>query len=284
MKRYSYITLATILAAGFFTACEEEEGTAPGNDSQPRVTVYSFTPDDEQYDADNDVKVRVAANSKVQEIYYLAETSDAVESFIKANGENAYYDKVVSSGKKVDVKPAETGDIYVTGLYGQNTITFVAVNGSTHNAATVDFFGYTWTTISEGTYTFSEKATSRVGLEKVATSFQVCKDDAVTRYRFKDLYGIGKHLVMTDAELEQPVDGYSFVRIFAQATPFSYGSYGAINVRDLAEWQGDESYINIDYGCVIAENGSYAQIFVQYYVSAGSLGYGLDEYVAKKAE
>lgn len=276
-----YITLALLPLAALFTACEEEEGTVPGNDSQPKVTLYSYTPD-APYDTDNDIRVRVAANSKATEIYYLAEETEKTNEYIKSKGENAFYEKVIAEGKKVDVAPAETGDVYVTGMFGQNTITFVAVNGGSKTASTLSFYGYTWNTISTGTYTFSEKAQSRLGIASAATELQVNADDS-DALRFKNLWGSGKHMYINKTEFaseDKEGNKYTFIRVPSQTTPFEFSDYGNINVRDVAEWQGDDSYVTSSLGAVLYDDGSYAYIVAQYFVSAGSLGYGADEYVA----
>ena len=281
MRKIIYMSVASLMLTTMFVACEEEEGTAPGNDSEPIVTIYSFAPES-TYNSDNDLKVRVAANNKASEIYYLAELTSSVDAYISANGASAYYEKVISEGTKVNVAPTEVGDVYVTDMFGQNTITFVASNGSKKNAATLLFYGYTWNTVSKGTYTYSAKAASRLGVESAATELQVNADDA-TSYRFKDLWGTGSHMYLSTTEYtDEDEDGvYTFMRVPSQTTPYEFGSYGAINVRDIAEWQGDDSYVTSALGSVLYSDGSYAYIVVQYFVSDGSLGYGADEYVAE---
>ncbi|MBE6340882.1 MAG: hypothetical protein E7069_09130 [Bacteroidales bacterium] len=298
MKKFSYISLAALLFTAIFTACEEEEGTAPGNDSEPIVTLYSFDPseykktDNEYYNADNDLMVRVAANNKASEIYYLAELTSSVDAYTSANGASAYYDKVISEGNKVDVAPAETGDVFITDMRGQNTITFVAVNGSKKNASVLSFFGYTWNTLSKGTYTYSVKASTGVfglkndsvntNIKKVETELQVSADDPQA-YRFKDLWGNGKHMYINKTEYtDEDEDGaYTFVRIPSQTTPYEKGESGAIGVRDIATWQGDDFYVTSpSLGSVLYDDGSFAYIVVQYFCSNVLSTYGADKYVA----
>ncbi len=66
---------------------------------------------------------------------------------------------------------------------------------------------------------------------------------------------------------------FTMFRVPAQATGQSFGSYGVFNVRDVAEWQNDDGYLD----CKIYESHD-AYFWVQYYVSAGNLGYGYDEF------
>lgn len=281
MKKIIYMSITSLMLTSMFVACEEEEGTAPGNDSEPIVTVYSFVPES-PYNSDNDLKVRVAANNKASEIYYLAELTSDVEAYITANGSSAYYEKVISEGTKVNVAPAEIGDVYVTDMFGQNTITFVAANGNAKNAATISFFGYTWNTISKGTYTYSEKAQSRLGIKSASTELQVNADDA-TSYRFKNLWGAGNHMYLSTTEYtgEDEDGAYTFIRVPSQKTPYEFGDHGTISVRDIAAWKGDDSYVTSSFGAVLYNDGSYASIVVQYFVSDGNLDYGADEYVAE---
>lgn len=66
-------------------------------------------------------------------------------------------------------------------------------------------------------------------------------------YRFKDLYGTGKHLVINMLEQQGTDESgtYSFFRIPATATSWSYGSYGTISVRDIGYWQGNDAYVTV---------------------------------------
>ena len=72
-----------------------------------------------------------------------------------------------------------------------------------------------------------------------------------------------------------------YFRVEPQTTPFTYGDYGTVSVRDLGYWQDDDSYAyDSNYGCFIYTNVNKNGVVlaVQYFVSAGSLGYGWDEF------
>ena len=102
-------------------------------------------------------------------------------------------------------------------------------------------------------------------------------------YRFKNLYGFGASLLLrlTDKTGEDQNDKLQFFRVEAQATPFTFSSYGTVSVRDLGYWQEDDSFaFDPDYGCFMY-TGNYKGVVVlglQFFVTAGSLGYGWDEF------
>lgn len=74
------------MSAIALAACSDDEGTDPGHDSAPAVTIYSYTPGS-GYNADEDVKIRIAPNSKVKDIYYLSELTTAKQEYVAENGE-----------------------------------------------------------------------------------------------------------------------------------------------------------------------------------------------------
>ena len=114
LKKYFYSVLAV---AGFATlaACSADEGTDPGSDSAPAVTLYTYAPGS-GYNADEDLMIRIAPNNKVADIYYKSELTSAVQEYIAANGMDAYAEQVVASGTKLDGNT--TQDIILTGLLG----------------------------------------------------------------------------------------------------------------------------------------------------------------------
>ena len=70
-----------LLIAASITSCSEEQGTNPGEDSRPAVIIYQYAPG-EGYNADNDIKLRISANSQTQEAYYLCELTSEKADFI----------------------------------------------------------------------------------------------------------------------------------------------------------------------------------------------------------
>ena len=272
MRKYINKLFAVVLATATITSCTVEEGTVPGNDKDPNVVVYSYTAK-KPYNEDNDVLLRLAFNSKVEEAYYLAEKATEKESKVASMGEQGYMDYVVSNGTKVADVTTEA-DLAITDLYGKYAITVVAVSGAKKASAVAEFTGLEWADVINGTYYFGVKPD--VTGESQATTLQVCTTDN-TLYRFKDVFGKDSHMkfqLLPDYTGTDADGAYTYFRVPATDTPFTYGNYGTVGVRDIGYWQGNTAWIT-DNGY---ESGMYEDytcyIAVQYYCSGGSLGYG----------
>jgi len=283
MKRYIDGLLALLFVSVAFTACTQDEGSMPGGDANPNLVIFAqktVVPNN----ADNDGTYRVAVNNKTTEVYYLAEPTKTV----KSNGmsEASYADYVVSKGKKAilaadSLSGGSYSDVVVTGMVGDNTVSFVAVGGGQKTLRQTTFFGLVWLDVVTGTYTFNSTAQKRLGLGKtVSTTLQKLESDP-TQYRLKNLFGLGVHLkfTLTKNTGSDSYDSYDYVRVPGQELPLTYGTYGAISIRDIGYWKGDDSMaFSPDYGCYMYNNAHKYEINfgVQLYVSAGSLGYGWD--------
>ena len=272
MRKYINKLFAVVLATAAITSCTVEEGTVPGNDKDPNVVVYSYTAK-KPYNEDNDVLLRLAFNSKVEEAYYLAEKATEKESKVASMGEEGYMDYVVSNGTKVADVTTEA-DLAITDLYGKYAITVVAVSGAKKASAVAEFTGLEWADVINGTYYFGVKPD--VTGESRATTLQVCTTDN-TLYRFKDVFGKDSHMkfqLLPDYTGTDADGAYTYFRVPATDTPFTYSNYGTVSVRDIGYWQGNTAWIT-DNGY---ESGMYEDytcyIAVQYYCSGGSLGYG----------
>ena len=272
MKKHIYRLFIAIVTMAFFTACEEEMGTEPGNDSQATVTLYQYAVG-EGYDGDCDVAIRIAANSATTEAYAIAETKEAKEQRIASVGENGYADYVVQNGEKLsEIKGASIQDKVFTGLKGECIITVVAVGNGDKKAAQTSFTGISWSDVAKGTYYFSVANINKIYAESKAVTLQVCDSDP-TSYRFKNLFGDNNHLKFTKTA-ESNSDGGAICRVPAQITPLTFGTHGEVGVRDVATWQNDDSYLD----CALYNDGNF-YVWVQYFVSAGSLGHGYDEFI-----
>lgn len=280
MKKYFSIFLA-VLGMMAFTACSTEEGTNPGSDSKPMVTLYQYAPA-AQYNSDEDVLVRFAANSVAKEFYYMVEKLSDKEAFVASNGAEAYTKKVVDNGTKVTVGETDF-ETTLTGMAGQYAITAAAVaaDGSM-TASEIVFNGLAWKDVVAGTYNFA--VLGGLGLPSVRTVLQICDSDE-TLYRFKDVFGNGKSLkfqTLPDYTGKDAYGTYTYFRVPDQKTGLTYGSYGEIGVRDVGYWQGDAAYVTdhgYESGIYTAGDVNYCFVCVQYYVSAGNLGYDYDEFV-----
>lgn len=274
MKKYIYGLFFALISVAMFTACSEDEGTNPGTDGSAHVTLYSYSAE-QPYDADCDALVRVAANSATTEAYALAETSAEKEANVAKLGEAGYADYVVSNGKKLEeIKGTSTQDVVFQNLpSGDNKITVVAVGNGGKFASEVTFNSIAWSDIASGTYTFGVANIQGAFAASAETTLQKCDSDPKA-YRFKNLFGTGHHLLLTAVGTGTDADGdFTMFRIPAQATGQTFGSHGVFNVRDVAEWQNDDSFLD----CKLYSN-NYGAFWVQYYVTAGNLGYGYDEF------
>lgn len=283
MKKYISLTLS-LLAMLAFTACTLEEGTTPGGDSAPYVNVkqYEVTA---PLNPDNDVQIRILANNKASDVYYLAEKS--ADKDARGLSADAYADYVVSNGTKATLEDDKQSggkvvDVTLTDLYGEYTITAVAVNGNAKNASSTSFTGLDWATVCEGTYQFGN-ANVQFLLGNVTanpTTLQVCTTDK-TLYRFKDVFGEGNHLKINllPNYTATDTDGtYTFFRVKDQKMGVQYGG-NDVYVRDIGYWQGDDSFVT-EGGY---ESGMYEDhscfIYLQCHIGTTSYGYKYDYFI-----
>ena len=273
--------MAVILSGA---ACTVIEGTEPGNDAKPGVAIYQFAPG-AGYNADNDVKVLVAANSKTENVYYIAEKKADYDSHI-AQGEDAYAKYIISNGTKVTATPTGMGgtkeaEAIITGLEGEYIITAVASTGSDVDMSSTSFTGLLYEDYQEGTYYFSNATVAKLmETEAVDVKLMKCSNKAGI-FLFKDLFGEGHSMKI---EMLPDYTGYddgdyTFFRIPPQPTGLMHPSYGEIGVRDIGYWQGNSAWITDNgYESGMYEDG-YCFVYAQWYVSAGSLGYAYDYFV-----
>lgn len=272
MKKYFYNLLLLLTATTLFVACSEDEGTDAGNDSKTVVTINTYAAES-PYDADVDVRLRVAANDATSEAYVLAESTADYDSHVASMGQNGYNSYVVENGKKIyGIAGASVADTVLVNMPGENTITVVAVGKGGMYSAKTTFTGAVWNDVATGTYYYSSNASQLFGAG-ATTTLQVKDEDANT-YRFKDLYGAGNHVTFTLTGQSGQVQGET-VRILevpAQATPYTYGSYGTVYLADMITRQAGNypSYIYSDNTVVMA---------MVYYVNDGSLVSGYDQFV-----
>lgn len=281
MKKNLLIYLGIFVSMLSFYSCTVEEGTEPGHDSIPSLVAYQYTVS-LPYDVDSDTHIRVAVNNQVESAYYLVEKSEVKAENVASMGLESYLDYVVEHGVKVEEIPASlNADIFITQLLGEYAITVVGIGDGQKLYSEFTFTGIPWYDVATGTY--QPASMYDLGLTDMETTLQVCGNDP-TMYRFKDLYGTGKHLVINMLEQQGTDESgtYSFFRIPATATSWSYGSYGTISVRDIGYWQGNDAYVTVGG----YESGMYENydcfLCIQYYVEAGYLssgGYGYDYFI-----
>lgn len=189
MKKYIYSLFMVLLATATMTSCTEDEGTEPGNDSNPSVIIYQYKPD-KPYNADNDVLLRFAINNKTSEVYYLAESTAEKDAHISSLGENAYKDYVIENGVKLgDFSDEPNVDVILTGLVGEYVITAVAVNGGVKTVSETTFVGLRWNSIGVGYYTSAMFGVTDMPVE-------VYKGDPKEWYKLPSIFEDGKDLVI----------------------------------------------------------------------------------------
>ena len=274
MKKIFFAAFCAIVALTA-TSCSEEEGLMPGNDKNPAVTLYLYdTP--AEYDGDCDAYFGLFSNNQATDIYYLAELTSEKESHVASMGEDGYVDYIIQNGTKVSANVDAPAYVVLTSVFGDQTISAVASNGKkkSDKAHSVQFNGVQWNTVCKGTYTRpAGKTYTKILGEEQETELQVLSTDP-TSYRFKNLYGPNKHMYFTYTGDAYDEDGGVFCRVPAQSTNHTYSTYGNMSVRDVATWQSDDSYLDV----ALYPDG-YWFAWVQYYVAAGSLSYGYDEFI-----
>lgn len=251
MKKYIYSLFAVLLAATTLTSCSEDEGTEVGNDSAPKVTIFEYTATD-PYNADNDVMMRLAANNRTAEAYYLAELTADKESYISSNGEDAYLDHVIENGTKIEgISGESTADVVITGLIGEYTITVVAVNGNQKVASELEFFGIEWTTIGQGTYISTMFADEDGNPAQIPVD--VRKAGHAEWYQLPSLFEDGKNLVIK-------MDGTTAT--VEQQGLFTDSRYGLVYAAGGGNLVNGQIQLTLTYTCSAGSFGEYAELLV----------------------
>lgn len=273
MKKLKYFLMGLPLV--FLGACSEEVGTDPGTDSNPVVTMYSYSPDlAEGINPDNDVLVRFATNSAVTELYYLVDAEADANKYIDENGSDAYMQKVISEGVKVDVTGADNIDKMIQDLHGAVMITGVASNGSSRSMAFVKFTGLDWNTICTGEFV----ANNIIPGSKIC-SLQVCTTDP-NLMRVKDAFKDGYSLKFNLMGLKgtSPSGAFFPVRVPEAQTGYevklSDGNNYTLWVQDIGYWQGDSSFATDDnYWSIIYED-YFCEFNLAWMASTNCVAYG----------
>lgn len=276
MKRFKYFLLGLPLA--FLGACSEDMGTEPGTDSNPVVTMYSYAPElSDGVNPDNDVLVRFATNSAVTDLYYLVEAEESANAYIDANGSDAYMQKVIDEGVKVDVKGAENIDKLITDQHGDIIVTGVATNGGERSMATVTFTGLDWTKLCSG-----EFVPNNIGIPNSICDLEQCNQDKKL-YRIKNAFKPGYSLKFTHMGLKGTIQGQVFypVRVPEAQTGFILnfqdGSSSPLWVIDIAGWQQDSSMATDSNYWSIMYDDYFCEFNLAWLVNGGYVAYGSAE-------
>lgn len=276
MKKHIEKLVLTLFALLVFTACSDEQGTTVGSDSKPKVTLYKYDAAPPA-DPDNDITLRVAANSKTESAYYLVEEKSVKEARGMSDAEYAEY--VVANGTQITgINGDSFVDVPLSGLFGEKVISVVAVGGGAKNLSSLDFNGLSWSEVVSGTFVFgsySRRAMTGCPESKDVTLL-VCTTNP-NLYKIKDLYGAGYSLKFTkngatDVESGETVE---FVRVSTTYTPYVYNN-SQVYLRDMGYGYNNDAYAtHLSYGCYIYPD-NYVYFTFRYANSTGNITWDND--------
>lgn len=268
-KKYMLI----LAAIPMLWACSADEGSMPGSDPNPAVTVYAYS--STEGNPDNDVKIRFVTNNKTTSVKYIIVPS----SDLKDLDNSKLLSKVETEGKTVENLTSNSyADVIVTDLHGEYTIAAVANGKTLGNRAT--FLGLDWEVVKEGTFYYGAVGGAIAPSAAVEASLEVCTTDSKL-YRVNGVFGADTALKMEILDVTNRDEGgvYNMFRVKPTATPWEYEDYGIVSVRDIGYWQNNEAFAtNPSYCCGMYKNYN-AFFCLQWYVAAGSLGYNYSEFV-----
>lgn len=267
-----YFALA-LLPAALLASCDDtQEGTAPGGDARPNVLLYQYSADD-GYDSDCTAKFRMAVNSATEAVYLLTESAADYADHFSGDVE-AYADYVVDNGVETKISSALDIDEHVVAK-GQVYVTAVAVGrGERAVSETLAFIGKNYVAV-EGVesyvYTnyFGDVSSPKLYVEASDATDYVLKGVSCAELGDGEFNLYLK--VLTDKNGDAVGgDGFKFVRVLPQMTPYIYGDYGLVYIRDIAAYQNNLIHATSVYGCKLYDDGRLLLV-LNYYVSAGSL-------------
>lgn len=265
-----YLTI--LAAAPMLWACSADEGAMPGNDPKAAVTIYTYAPTDADLNPDNDVVVRFVTNDKATSLKYVALPTADVENTLANGGETALVGLVENQGTEIsDVKGNSYYDVTLTDIHGDYTLVAVVNGKILSNRA--KFIGLDWEVVKEGVFYYNNANVPPV--EYAEASLEICTTDD-TLYRINGVFGEGTAMKMNLLDIYgEDEDGkYQFFRVPPTPTPWTFGNYGQVSVRDVGYWQNNEAFVTSGgYESGLYEDGS-AFFCIQWYVAAGNLGYG----------
>lgn len=259
--------ILALAATPMLWSCTADEGTEPGSDPNPVVTLYTYAPTAEGTNPDNDVIVRFVTNSKTSEVKYLAVPSADIANVSEAD----LIKKVESEGKVLDNLKADSyTDITLTDLHGDYTVVAVANGAKLGNSVT--FTGLEWESFKNGTFSFENNIAP---VESTECTLEKCTNQEGL-YRLNGIFGTGTNLKLELMGVSgEDEDGkYELFRVKQTATPWTYGNYGIVSVRDVGYWQNNAAFVadGSGYANYLYEDG-YIAVCLQWNVTAGNAGY-----------
>lgn len=253
MKKNLLYLASLLLAVTVMASCSPDDGTDPGSDGAPVATVYTYSNPGDGYSADNDVRFRVVTNNKASKVRYLAELTSEKEA--RNMTDEQYADYVEQNGTELEVGTNNFKDVYLTGLKGLYTISFIPEGGNTGELRTFTFAGLDFKPWATGTYSFGAFGGSK--------DVSVLHSEIGDRYRIENLWADGYNLDFTisgSTVSMLPAEGFEIGR--------SHSKYGP--------------YIYVDGGSTFDESSNTVTFNYALNVSAGTFGDFSDVLVLKK--
>ena len=289
MKKNIYSLVVLAMAMVGVTACHPDfEGLEPGNDKNPKATLFTYSPTaaDGNYDADTDVRLRIAGNNKTNQVYYKAIKTSVREGM----SDEQVISEVMGSGQSVS-SPGEGVSVFLTGMQGEYTICAVAVNGNSQALTEASFFGLTWTTVTTGSLRtrFADGASTAydyldgVELQK--------SEDVEGKYRLKNPWGTGVNLPIevtlsheeydasgwadegADDYFENEVTPYQYILMPKTEIAVNAPDYGVLSVGDYYSVRGSD----YTYYCRMYKD-FFIAIYSYWTCPAGNIGSGWTYY------
>ena len=283
MKKFTYLLAFCAAVALLFSCTKKEEPYVPGEpdltDSYrisfpaQTITPYEVNPDDPAASTVTITATREVTSGRITVPLVIEQVPFDAEQVFE-HTDLVFEDGAATAQFQVSFPKAEIGKEYschimiddpkYASLYSQDSTPYVSFK----------FIKLKWETKATGTLNswYAEGAIPNVVLQHCETYPE--------RYRFVDPYGEGFDLAFTtfgEEKTDEDGDKFYYCRVAPTETPSTYGSYGAISYRDLGYWQADDSFAKLntfypDYNSVT--------LYINWYVSAGNLGYGAESFRA----
>ena len=286
MKKFKYIVALSAAAALLFSCTEKELSYIAGKPDQADsyrvsfpaqkiVASYEIDPTDV---AASTVTVRATRQNTQGKItvplVILQVPFD--KDFVFENTDLVFEDGASTASFQVSFPNAEVGVEYTCHIMVEDPAYAWMYSPEDKPFVSFTFLKVQWETLATGSLNswWMEGVVPNITFQHCITYPE--------RYRFVDPYGFGQDLVFTKFGKEQTSTSgltYYNLRVAPTETPATYGSYGSIYYRDLGYWQDDDTYATWN---TYYPDLNTVTLYMQWYVSAGSLGYGAEKFTPNK--
>ena len=283
MKKFKYIVALSAAAALLFSCTEKELSYVAGKPDQADsyrvsfpaqkiVASYEIDPKDASATTVTVKATRQKTEGKIT-VPLVIQQVPFDKDFVFQNTDLVFEDGASTATFQVSFPNAEVGVEYFCHIMVEDPAYAWNYSPEDKPYVSFSFLKVEWETVATGSYSsfFGNKILKKKDYTNVALEHCVTFPE---RYRIVDPFGKGFSIPFTVYGKEKKSASgatYYNVRIAPTETPLTYGSYGAISFRDVGYWQGDDSFG--EWNEFYPDLGI-ADLWMQWYVSAGSLGYG----------